>query len=251
MKSHSRPRRSPPSIPGDPKALVREGWNRLSSIYRPPRSSRDVFSHQETDYARWLRPVLEGLADGDSVLDLGCGNGVPVARLLSTRFQVTGVDISDVMVRRARRAVPSARFLRGDMAAADFPVGTFGAVVSFYAIIHLPLREQRPLLRRIRSGLRPDGVLVAVLGHGAYEGVETNWLGSGVAMYWSHTDARTYSRWLREAGFSVRHHELIPEGESGHELFWAIAPRRGATPGARRGDGPASPRTAVGPPATG
>ena len=35
-----------------------------------------------------------GLDDGVSVLDLGCGAGVPIARSLSRRYRVTGVDVS-------------------------------------------------------------------------------------------------------------------------------------------------------------
>lgn len=216
----SRPRTRTPQELGDPKALVRAGWNRLSSTYRPPRSSADCFAHPERDYVRWLRPVLDTVPPRGSVLDLGCGNGIPAARLLAPRFRVTGVDLSEVMIRRARRAVPAARFHRADMATIDFAARSFDAVVSFYAIIHLPLPEQRPLFRRIHAWLKPGGVFVAMLGHAAVEEVDSNWLNSGVPMYWSHADARTYARWLEAAGLEVRHQEFVPEGTGGHELFW-------------------------------
>lgn len=220
--SNTRRRRTRLS-PAEAKALVRESWDRLSPIYRPPRASGDCFDHREADYARWLRPIFDGLGPGAKVLDLGCGTGVPVARLLSQRFRVTGVDLSDVMIRRARRGVPGAQFIRADMAEIAFPTGSFDGVVSFYAMIHLPVEEQPPLLRRIRSWLRPGGVLLAVSGHGAYEGVNRNWLHSGVPMYWSHADPRTFRNWLREAGFLVRRRDFIPEGKAGHDLFWAVA----------------------------
>ena len=54
------------------------------------------------------------------MLDLGCGNGVPVARELSARFAVTGVDLSPVQVERARALVPGARFVCADMTAVEF-----------------------------------------------------------------------------------------------------------------------------------
>ena len=155
------------------------------------------------------------------MLDLGCGTGVPASRALATRFEVTGVDLSDVMIRRARRTVPQARFLRADMTEVDFPPESFGAVVSLYAIIHVPLGKQRPLLARIRSWLAPGGLFLSILGHGAYEGMTRGWLGVDAPMYWSHADAGTYRRWLREVGFVVLHQEYIPEGDSGHELFLA------------------------------
>jgi 2-polyprenyl-3-methyl-5-hydroxy-6-metoxy-1,4-benzoquinol methylase len=45
------------------------------------------------------------------VLDVGCGAGVPVARALTRRFSVTGIDISGRMVDRARMNVPEGTFI--------------------------------------------------------------------------------------------------------------------------------------------
>ena len=118
------------------------------------------------------------------------------------------------------------------MSAVRFAPGSFNAVVSFYAIIHLPIAEQRALFARIRSWLKPKGVFIAILGHETFEGIEPNWLGSGRPMFWSHTDAATYRRWLNAAGFTVNHQEFVPEGGSGHELFWAV--RRPGSPRRRR-----------------
>ncbi len=107
----------------DPKSVVREGWNRVSTIYRPPRSRRDAFDHTNADYREWLQPFFRMLVPGSDVLDLGCGCGTPGARLLSERFRVTGVDISDVQIERARALVPAGRFVRADMTAVSFPRG--------------------------------------------------------------------------------------------------------------------------------
>lgn len=202
-------------------ALVREGWNALSTTYGPPRERKDWFSHDEAEYRGWLQPLMTELREGIGVLDLGCGTGLPADRIMASRFQVTGVDLSDVMIRRARRAVPGARFLRANMTEVDFPAESFGAVTSLYAIIHVPLQEQRALLSRIQAWLRPRGLFLAILGHGAYEGTEEGWLGSNVPMFWSHADAATYRSWLKTAGFSILNQQFIPEGDSGHELFLA------------------------------
>lgn len=202
-----------------PTRILRESWNALSKVYRPPRRAADPFGHDEAEYHEWLAPLLAKLPVGSNVLDLGCGTGVPATRLLSRKFHVTGVDLSDVMIRRARRFVPRATFLRADMTEVRFNEGEFTAVVSLYAIIHVPLAEQRPLFRRVRSWLRPGGWFLAVLGHGSVEGWERGWLGSDVPMYWSHTDARTYRRWLTSAGFEIVGQKFVPEGDGGHELF--------------------------------
>ncbi|MFK0294063.1 hypothetical protein ACIQU6_26840 [Streptomyces sp. NPDC090442] len=55
----------------------------------------------------------------------------------------------------------------------------YGAVVSFYALIHIPLAEQPPLLRSTAEWLRPGGCFVAPTGSDDWTGTEGNWLGSG------------------------------------------------------------------------
>jgi len=90
--------------------------------------------------------VRDRVPVGGDVLDLGCGNGIPASKWLSDNgFRVTGVDLSDTMVDRARELVPGATFLRGDVAQVeevDFEAATFDAVVSFFAVIHVPVPDQ-------------------------------------------------------------------------------------------------------------
>jgi cyclopropane fatty-acyl-phospholipid synthase-like methyltransferase len=199
------------------KHLVRDGYNRISHAYRGDTIAAG------THYPAWINTLTAGLSDGDPVLDLGCGNGVPVSQTLSERFTVTGVDISDVQIQRARRLVPNATFHRADMTEIEFPPASFTAVVSLFALIHLPVAHQPQMIQRIAGRLRPGGQLLATVGHQAWTGTEQSWNGS--PMYWSQADAATYARWLDQAGFDIRHRSFIPEGETGHELFLAVRAR--------------------------
>jgi hypothetical protein len=101
-----------------------------------------------------------------------------------------------------------------------FPPASFTAVVSLFALIHIPIAHQRPLIQRIASWLRPGGRLLAIVGHTAWTGTEDNWHGG--RMYWSQTDAATYAQWLDDAGFDIVQRSFISEGDSGHELFIAV-----------------------------
>ncbi|WP_211343155.1 class I SAM-dependent methyltransferase [Actinomadura pelletieri] len=83
----------------DTTELVRSGYNALSRHYR---SDDDTIEQ----YDRWLADLVVRLPERGHVLDLGCGCGVPVARRLTAAgHQVTGVDISDVQIERARSLV--------------------------------------------------------------------------------------------------------------------------------------------------
>jgi len=228
---------APPSVDSTrAKAIVRRGFDHLSETYRPPGASRDAFGHDFEDHQEWLEPVLKAVPRGAEVLDLGCGCGIPDARLLTDRFRVTGVDISDVQIDRARRLVPNARFVRADMTEVMFSESSFGAVLCLYALIHVPTGEQRALLDRVHRWLVPGGLFLVITGEREYTGIERDWLGSNVEMFWSQTDAGTFEGWLRDAGFEIRRRRHLPEDGDGHALFLAAKARsdRPLPPGTMR-----------------
>lgn len=207
----------------DPKGLVRRGYDAASHCYRGQHEALSPV------VAEWLEWVAAPVPPGGAVLDLGCGNGVPVARALAERYRVTGVDLSPVQIGRAWGLVPGGRFLCADMTEVDLPTGSFDAAVCLYALIHVPLDEQAPLLRRLHGWLRPGARVVATVGQGAWTGTEADWLGSGAPMWWSHADAQTYARWFGEAGFEVVGQEPVPDALGGvHSRVRATtSPRRG------------------------
>jgi SAM-dependent methyltransferase len=208
----------------NPKDIVRQGYDHISYEYRDDTGCGPATDQPSgrPDYEAWLAELMPLLHDGDPVLDLGCGCGVPATAILAERYAVTGVDLSPVQVARARRLVPGARFECADMASVDFPLRSFAAIVSFYAIIHVPIEEQRPIFERIQGWLMPGGYLLATVGSGAWTGTEDDWL--GVPMYWSHADRATYLAWLEETGFEVLWTRFVPEGSGGHTLVLARTP---------------------------
>ncbi|MCM3925096.1 class I SAM-dependent methyltransferase [Frankia sp. AiPs1] len=205
----------------DSTDLVRRSYDAISYQYR-----RD--DDEPRPYGPWIADLLARVPAGGTVLDVGCGCGVPVARALDAAgHRVTGVDLSAEQVRRARTLMPAATFLHADATEVDFPPATFDAVVSLYALIHLPLRKQPALLARIGTWLRPGGWLLAITGQDAWTGVEQDWFGSGQPMWWSQADAATYRSWIAASGLVVESEHFVPEGSSGHALFWARRPAAG------------------------
>jgi SAM-dependent methyltransferase len=206
-----------------PKDIVRQGYDRISSTYRDDAGHGPASDEPKgrPDYEAWLAELVPLLRDGDPVLDLGCGCGVPATAILAEHHAVIGIDLSPVQISRARRLVPAAQFRCADMSTVEFPARSFAAVVSFYAIIHVPLEEQPAILRNIFRWLRPGGYLLATVGSGAWTGTEDDW--HGAPMYWSHADRATYLAWLEETGFEVLWTRFIPEGTGGHTLVLARA----------------------------
>ena len=203
----------------DERDMVRRGYDALSYHYRADDAG-------DGQYAPWLADLHRRLPAAAAVLDLGCGCGVPVARFLADAgHHVTGVDISDVQIERARHLVPTGTFLRADATRLDLPPASFDAVVCLYALIHMPLADQPRVIREIAGRLRPGGELLATVGSTAWTGTDDNWLGGTAPMWWSHADAATYRSWLQEACLTITSEEFIPEGTGGHTLFRAVRPQ--------------------------
>jgi SAM-dependent methyltransferase len=201
--------------------LVRRGYDAISLAYRSDDGAALASSAEVSRYAGWTAELAGRLLPGARVVDLGCGAGIPATRELADHgLQVLGVDFSAVQLRRARQLVPAARFVQADMTAFGLQPASIDAVVSFYALIHLPLADQQALFPRVREWIRPGGYFLAIVGAGRWTGTE-HYLGAD--MFWDHADTATYLRWLPEARLTPLWDRFVPEGDSGHSLILAQA----------------------------
>ena len=179
----------------DYRALVRRGYDTCAQAYD---------SSRRTEPGTELEALSSRLQEGDSVLDIGCGAGVPIARSLARRHRVTGVDLSPEMVRRARRNVPGARFMRDDVMSVTLPPASFDAAVAFYTVFHLPRELHAELFHRVHRWLRPRGLFLCTLSAYSEDGyTEDDFF--GVTMYWSNYGIHEYRELLTGLGFSLLH----------------------------------------------
>ena len=130
------------------KTVVARGYDLLGDDYLAWASA---FADPGRD--RLLDEFTRRLPSGARVLDLGCGPGVPSTRLLADRFDVIGVDISETQLDAARRNVPQASFVHGDLADVDFPPESFDGVAALYSMSHVPREEHGPLFERVSRWL--------------------------------------------------------------------------------------------------
>ncbi|MFZ1086275.1 MAG: methyltransferase domain-containing protein [Terracidiphilus sp.] len=185
--------------------------------------------------------VLEWLnaQPGESILDLGCGDGHLTQRLLAAGARVTGIDLSPEMVDAARARGVDAR--EGKAESLPFADQSFHAVFS-NAALHW-VRDQEAMMAEVRRVLSPGGRFVAEMGgHGNVAAIRTAFMAT-LASH-GHADREdgenyyptpeAYSRRLARHGFQVERIELIPRptplSESGME-GWLRTFRRGVLSG--------------------
>ena len=106
------------------------------------------------DFNRWSVDLLGAVA-GDLVLDVGCGNGLPLAMLDEQGCTAVGVDLSPGMARIA----PGACTAVADAQRLPFADEVFDAAAAFMMLYHVP--DRAAAAAELRRVVRPGGVVVA------------------------------------------------------------------------------------------
>ena len=208
----------------DYRALVRAAYDRCAIDYA---EQRCAMADAE------LKLITERLTPGSRILDVGCGAGIPVARQLATTFRLTGIDISPSMITLARKNVPAARFVTADVMEMEFRAASFDAIVSFYAIFHIPRQEHPELFRRFARWLRPGGLLLFTVARKNDGPGYTEEGFFGETMYWSNFGPSTYRKILAETGFEIEREGIVGAGltnvdtlDEVHPFFFAVRNER-------------------------
>jgi len=187
----------------DYKKLVQTGYNAIAAKYLTTRT-------ETSEDVQLLQELVRLLPRGAKVLDAGCGAGVPVTKVLSGYFDVTGVDFAESQIEMARQLVPEATFICHDIVDLDLPDNSFDAICSFYAIIHIPREEHSKLLRNFCRMLRSGGLALLCMGENDIkDDIEEDYHGS--PMYWSHFDASTNLQMLKDAGFEIVQSQAVTD----------------------------------------
>ena len=100
--------------------------------------------------------VAATLPAGSRILDVGCGNGVPITEaLVNAGYRVAGLDSSTGMLARFLVNLPGTPAVRGDARRCPFADGVFDAAISWGMIFHLPRGDQAMVLASVARVLKP------------------------------------------------------------------------------------------------
>ena len=120
-----------------------------------------------------LRRLCEkaGVKPGARVLDVGCAMGYYSAILSSLGYDVTGIDISETGIRKAREQYPDICFEVQDATALPYPPGSFDFVFALGVSVAntRDLGELHAWLAHLTGVLSPGGTL-ALLGGSTLSG---------------------------------------------------------------------------------
>ena len=146
------------------RRVQRYGWDKAAASY-------ERFWQAQLAPAQQRLLELAALAPGQRVLDIACGTGlvtIPAAAQVGPSGQVTGTDISDVMVtslreQAAHRGLDHLSAARMDAEALDVPDSSMDVVLCALGLMYVP--DPVRALAEMHRVLVPGGrVVVAVWG---------------------------------------------------------------------------------------
>lgn len=139
-----------------PYATTRDSYDACAKAY-------DIWCRDYAPYRESWDVFLDLLPAAPRVVDLGCGSGAFMERLVAKRpgAEIEGFDFSTEMLSLAQAAVPSAKWNLADIRSVVLPGNSFDAVVLSGSLTHLRTGECTKLLIESILTLRRGGMLYA------------------------------------------------------------------------------------------
>ncbi len=135
-------------------------YNKIAKEYEELKESGVSLFHKYLLIPNLSRQICD--LKGKKVVDLGCGNGMLTSLLVKKGAKkVFGIDFSKNMVEIAKKRVPNAKFVVGNIRHTDFPSNYFD-----FALCSLVLDGMRDIggvLSEINRILKPNGMLILII----------------------------------------------------------------------------------------
>lgn len=166
--------------------------------------------------AAWLDRFLALLPRQPTVLDIGCGTGLPIARYLAERgCKVTGVDSSPEMIAICRDTLAQQEWRVADMRNLSL-LRTFNGILAWDSLFHLCPDDQRQMFSVFQAHAAPDAVLMFTSGPGFGEAIGTF---EGEPLYHASLEGAEYRALLDNSGFVVEAH-VVEDPACGLHTIW-------------------------------
>jgi SAM-dependent methyltransferase len=156
---------------------------------------------------RWARALLPGA----EVLELGCGGGYPVTRVLhAAGLKLWAVDASPTLVAAFERRFSAVPIQCARAQSSDFFKRSYDAAIAVGLIFLLPEGDQLALIERMATILKPGGRFLfsapIEVGH---------WTDASTGLVCQSLGRARYEACLNAAGFRVAA-TCVDAGESNH-----------------------------------
>jgi SAM-dependent methyltransferase len=148
--------------------------------------------------------LAQSLPRAARVLDIGCGNGIPITRaLLGTGHRIVAVDSSSEMLARFRHNCAGTPSVHGVVQNLPFADAVFDAAVAWGILFHLDQHEQLKALASVSRLLKAGAPFLFTSGDADGNSADVVGTMNGVAFHYYSFSRDDYRRVLGENGFTL------------------------------------------------
>ena len=168
----------------------------------------------------WLDKFLALVPGCGSILDLGCGAGLPISGYLIRQGRaVTGIDSSPQLIELCRRRFPHQQWIVADMRTLNLD-HRYDGILAWNSFFHLSPDDQTSMFSIFARHAAPNAPLMFTCGpaHGEVCGEFV-----GEPLYHASLDPAEYAAWLDKTGFEAVEHVADDPACGRHSIWLARA----------------------------
>jgi SAM-dependent methyltransferase len=170
-----------------------------------------------------LEWFIESLPAGGYIMDAGCAYGRETASLAGKGFKVVGIDLSTILLRRARELYPDLSFKKADVRSLPFPNGSFDGIWANAILLHLNDDDINKTLREFYRVLKPNGRIFISFKKGTEVGNKLEPFSADDDRFYNDKVIETLKPTLKKCGFKIARWRYMNEKERGvqaRDLEW-------------------------------
>lgn len=139
---------------------MKTSWQKVSGWYNKIVGEEGHYYHQHVVMPGVIR--LLNISNGQSLIDLACGNGV-LARNIQNKIDYVGVDMSRNLIEEAKRMTKSGQFMIADVSKDLKMNEKFDLATIILALQNI--KDYKGVIKNAANLLKDNGKLVIVINH--------------------------------------------------------------------------------------
>jgi len=140
--------------------INRKAWNTIA------KQKKAVHPTKGKKEKKILEEFIGLLPQNGKVLDLGCGDGIPIGKKLAEAgLEITGIDVADEMVKAYAKNVSGSKTKRISMTDTNYNQ-EFDGIISSFSMLSLPPDDFKSTAMKIIQALKTEGWFLLILNEG-------------------------------------------------------------------------------------